>query len=330
MRHFAKAVFRGIILEILIINFITAVKSFCITVHTEAVVRDLDHAARNIGAVVRNAFQVGKKVGKDKAKLNGAFAETESFDLVGAESDLKIVDDLFQGLYAYGNLNVIMNERHQGIIHDLMNGSHHDGNFPLSGRREFQFLRVHFFRRFRDIHGVVGKSLQVSNHMEKLRDLKTILLGKNAVRDLHQIGTDFVLIDIDGILLLLDLIEKLFVIAFEQREGFLHGVESDVRHIARNLTATLDRDAGGRKQTVVEQSDLVDAAALFLDEEASELFELLAERKQTESTENVEASMDQSDGLMVDLHFHKGKADNCVERIENDQRANRTDSLRFK
>ena len=328
--RFAKTVLRGVILEILIVKLVAAAKPFRIAVHTETVVCDLDHAARNVGAVVGNAFQIGQQIGKDKSKLDRAFADAESFDLVGAESDLKIVDDLLQRFHADGNLNIVMNERHQGVIHDLVYGSHHDGKLPLRRRRKFKLFRIHLLRGFRDVHGVVGEALQISYHMEKLRDLKAILLGKVTVRDLHQIRADLVLVDIDGVLLLLDLVEQLFIVAFEQREGFLHGVESDVRHIARNLTATLDRDAGGRKQTVVEQSDLVGRAALFLDEEASELFELLAERKQTARAEKVKAGMDEGDSLMIDLHLHKGKADDRVQRIEKDHRANRADDVKAK
>ena len=120
-----NCVFFGIIQEILIIDLVAAMLRACITVHTEAIVRDLNDATRDIGAMVCHTFQIRQKIGKDEAELNRAITLLQAGDVIGSDLCLKNIDHFLQRLYTDRKLNIVVCKAADGVIQNLGNSIDH-------------------------------------------------------------------------------------------------------------------------------------------------------------------------------------------------------------
>ena len=60
----------------------------------EVVLPQIDDAARDVGAVVRDALQIRQDIRQDEARLNAAIAVFQAHDMVRAHPLLELVDDL--------------------------------------------------------------------------------------------------------------------------------------------------------------------------------------------------------------------------------------------
>lgn len=91
-----------------------------VLMHIERVVlRDLDHAAADVGAVVGHTLKVGEKVGEDEAVLDGTLALLKSLDVIELDLITKIVYNLLESVDVAGSVEVVVKERLVGELEDL-------------------------------------------------------------------------------------------------------------------------------------------------------------------------------------------------------------------
>ena len=76
-------------------------------VKVEIVLRRIDDAPGNIGAVVGRALETGEKIGEDEAELNAAPALLQTPDVARAHRFLELIDDLLERLDLGGDGAVV-------------------------------------------------------------------------------------------------------------------------------------------------------------------------------------------------------------------------------
>ena len=206
----------------------------------EGVGLQLDHGHGNIGAVVRHPLIVGEQIVEHEALTQGAYALLQAVHMVQLQLVAQAVDDLLQRLYPAGGGQIPLHKGVDGEVEDLGDGILHDLQLPAGLLREGHALAVDLLRHLGDVQGVVGDALEVGDGMQVLGYLLTLTGGEFLTGDLHEVGTQPVLIAVHGGLCLRHGPDALVAVLMHQRHGgqqILHGALS---HGVSDLTALLD------------------------------------------------------------------------------------------
>ena len=167
-----------LIVYVLLLELDALCRFLAVLMHIEITeLGDLYNAARDIRAVIGDSLEVGKKVGKNKAVLDRAFALLETNDVIKLYLIAKIVNDLLDGLYLDCGRDIVINERLKGDVKNIGDSRAHDPYLRLSLLGEGYLLILHFLRRFNDVYRVVGDTLKVTYDVQELSDLNGIRLG---------------------------------------------------------------------------------------------------------------------------------------------------------
>ena len=97
-----KRIFGGIGVVLLQVFLAAAAARLKRGVEVEVVLPQIDDAARDVGAVVRDALQIRQDIRQDEARLNAAIAVFQTHDMVRAHPLLELVDDLLERLDLHG------------------------------------------------------------------------------------------------------------------------------------------------------------------------------------------------------------------------------------
>ena len=109
----------------------------------------IQHAARDVGAVVGYTLKVGQNIRKDKAKLDAAKALLQADGVTQLDLITQIVDQLLQRLDRGSRVEIGMNEGALGDDQDFVDGLFEHSHLGESGGREGNILLADLFRGLR-------------------------------------------------------------------------------------------------------------------------------------------------------------------------------------
>ncbi len=112
---------------------------------------NLDKTNRNIGAMIRNSFKIGKKIGQNKSCLYCALALAQSFYVVLFQLVAQIIDNFFQGFYGFCLFNVPRGKGGEGQSHDFAGGGNINAKLLFCLIGKFKLLAMKLFRCFKGI-----------------------------------------------------------------------------------------------------------------------------------------------------------------------------------
>ena len=103
----------------------------------QIVVRRINQAPGDIGAVVGGALQIGQKIGKHKTRLHTAPSLLHPQNMSGAQLFLQLVNHLLQGLHIHGCFQIPLPEGVKGHIQYFGNsaGKHLEFFYSLFAER---------------------------------------------------------------------------------------------------------------------------------------------------------------------------------------------------
>ena len=99
-------------------------------VEIKIVLRHIDDTTCNVGAMVRNAFEICEQIRPNKAGINRAVTLLHTQNMIRAEGFLEIVYDLFKRLDLISRLDIVV---HEGIVCEV-------GYFLDRRKNHFKFL----------------------------------------------------------------------------------------------------------------------------------------------------------------------------------------------
>ena len=224
-------------------------------VHVE--VLRVDDTARDVGAVVGGAFEVGQEVRPDKAGFHTAILLLQAENVLGAHMLLEAVDDLLQGLHAVGGVEIGRGERGQCQLQNFLYRAGEGLQLSLCPLGEDNLLFRQLLCRLHQIDGVVGNAFEISDDLKQLRRLCAVALADLSGTHFHQIRADNILVVVGFVLGFAHGLGKRGIELVEALQTVFQGCDRAVCHIDRKRTATLQCDRGGGEQTLVQLGDFL-------------------------------------------------------------------------
>ena len=183
--------------------------------------------------------------------------------MVGLHLVAQAIDDLLQRLHAGGLLDIVGHKRLDGDLQDLPQSGLHNIQLMEGGGGELHLLVVDLLGCLGDVQRVVGNTLKVRNSVQELADLLALGVGEGTAGDLHEIGTQLVLVAVNEGLCFHHVLERLLRIAGTQRHGVQQVAGGALCHGVGDKAALLDGEGG-----VLEEALLQTVHILLLGDEA--------------------------------------------------------------
>ena len=256
--------------------------------------RRVDDAPGNIGAVVGRALETGEKIGEDEAELNAAPALLQTPDVARAHRFLELIDDLLERLDLGGDGAVVFLEASEGQIENFADRPGEHRKFGDGARRECEILVAQLLGGFERVDGVVGDALKIADGFQKSGGLfafrSTHLLGA----ELYEIGAENVLVMVAQLLILPDPFSEIGGIVVDRGKGILERTHGVLGHVCGNGAAPGERQRRCCEQALVQLHALFLLAAVRHDPDG-ELFKQTPGGQEHGGAEKVEGRMGNGD-----------------------------------
>ena len=162
-----QGVFGGVALKLAAEGVRIAVRRAKRFVQIEIVLRGVDDAAGDVGAVVGGALEVREQIGPDEAGFDAAMPLLHPQDVARAHLLLERVDDLLERLDQLGEGDVLPLERahsERSRISPMAAASTSYSRAVMAWRHER--LAAQLLGGFENVHGVVGNALKVPDGLQ--------------------------------------------------------------------------------------------------------------------------------------------------------------------
>lgn len=256
-------------------------------VDAQTVVCDLDDAARDIGAVIRNTLHVRQKVGEDEPELDRTLPVLHTADMSGAHFILQIVDHFFQRFHARRRFQIVFLKRPQRKIHALQHRVRHFAKVGVRLRRERERFFLHFFDGRDHADRMIGQALEIADDMQKPGRLAAVVLRHVATVDFDKIGPDHIFVMIDLIFLFPNRLARFGVVSLDLLHCALQRGGADVRHRHGDVVAARDRNRRRGQQAFVQKFRMI-LRFRIRNRQARKAFQLLGEREKQPRTGEIE------------------------------------------
>ena len=134
----------------------------------EGVMRHLDDSDGDIRAMVGDSFEVCEDIRKNESHFNRASTALETSDMAGLDLRGKRVDDLFERLDLFSELEVIFDVGFFGSCEYLIDSRHKHTKLGLSLFGKENTFTVEFLSDLNDINGMVAEAFEVSDCVKDL------------------------------------------------------------------------------------------------------------------------------------------------------------------
>ena len=276
--------------------------------------------------MVGSAFKVGEQVGPHKAHVDGAFALLQALDVALAQFFLQVIDHFFQGFNLESSLQIVFHKRVTGLIQRFGQRADEHSQLVLRLFGELQILFLHFFGAFQNVHGMVGNTFEIADHLQELCGFFTFVFTDLSAGKLDQIGTQQVLIMVGLIFRLMNGLRGFFVIMAQALQRILHGVDGRIAHIHSQHMAPFQRQRGGIEQTGVQFGHSFRLLGVG-HQGANQLFQKTRHGEQHSGAEHVEAAVGNSDGKRGGSCTQQHRIKDPLHYIIQCQAQNRTDHV---
>ena len=292
-------------------------------VQIQVVLRGVNDAPGDVGAVVGGALEIGQEIRPDEACLDAAIALLHPENVARAHLLLEQIDDLLERLDLRGDGDIAGGECTQRKCENFTECICKRLKFALGAVGEGKLLIAQFLGGSEDVDGVVGDALEVADGLEKLCGLLTLVFTELPGAEFDQIGAENVLIVVAGILVVTDALRQLRSIGGDREQRVLHRPDGALRHLGGDGVAALEGQRRRCEQTLVQLGNGL-SAALVGHHADRQLFKPAARREKHGRTENVEGGVRQRDAvhgrrLVEDLR-REDQLDKAEER-QNDRDA---------
>lgn len=119
------------------------------------------------GALVRRSFQVGQRIHKDDAGLDGTDALTQPVCVPLFQQQDHIVDNLLQRLDAPGGGVVVVLQGIDGQLQNLQDGGPEDVHLLLGAVGETELGVIQLLCHFVKIRGIVADALDIADALHQ-------------------------------------------------------------------------------------------------------------------------------------------------------------------
>ena len=291
----------------------------------EIVLRRVDNAPGDVGAVVGRALKTGEKIGENKTKLNAASALLQAPDVARAHRLLEHVDNLLERLHLGGNRAVVVLKAPEGKIEYFTDRSGEHRKLGDGVRRKRKVLVAQLLGGFERVDGVVRDALKIADGFQKRGSLLAFRGAHLLGAELYEIGAENILIMVAQLLVLPDLLGERGGVAADRGERILERAHGMLGHVRGYGAAALQSKGRRREQTLVELHALLLLAGVR-NEPNGELFEQSSGGQKNGGAENVEQRMCNGDtgagrGLVEQRRGEQG-AYQCEYREQNNDADN--------
>ncbi len=301
-----------------------------VIVRVKLIFIELDHGDGDVGAVVGHALEIGQQVVEDEADLQRAGARLQALDVAELKLVAEHVNMLLQRLDLIGLLQILVDKGGKGEGKDLVHCAEQHIHLMLAVFREADLFVVLLLRDLTDVHGVVADTLEVAERVQILGDPFVLLGIEFRAVELHEVGTDLVLVAVDQFLILLHLLRKLVGILVEQHHGVADIFTRLLGHGVDGYAALLNGKGGMLEEALVQAvKDGVGLTLLaaLLDEGVEQLLHRAEEGQQQHRAHGAENRVHERDAHRAHDHFGEGKMQHAVGSIEHDGDEYRADAL---
>ena len=275
----------------------------------QIVLGHIDDAAGDVGAVVGGTLQIRQQVCPHKARLDAALAFPHPQDVTGTQLLLQQIHHLFQRLHGGCRLCIPPAEGICRPVQDLLHGSLQHLQIRLGGLAEGQPLVLQLLGRFHDVHGVVGNALEVPDGLQQFRGVLTVRRRQGLAAELHQIGSQNVLIVIRDLLVGPHLLRQRRGIVRHRQQTAAQGLHGAVRHLHGHLTALAQRQSRGGQQTLI-QLRLVLRSRGVVDDPQSQLLQQRGHGHENGHAQQVKGGVDHGDARQGGRLSQNGRGQN--------------------
>ena len=154
----------------------------------------VDDAPGNVGAVVAHPFQRGQQVRPDKTGFNTTAALLHPQNVVDAHFLLQIVNDLLQRLHPVGLFQIVVPERPEGHVHDLLHSPQKNGQLMTGGVGQRQILTFQLLGGLQNVQSVVADPLKIAEGFEEHGGFAAVAFADFQGAELDEVGAEDVLV----------------------------------------------------------------------------------------------------------------------------------------
>ena len=165
---------------------------------------------------------------------------------------LERIDDLLQRLNAVGCSKIGVNKRPNGQPKDLSDGIAKRLQLSLGLGRKADLLVAQLLRGFQQVYGMVRNTLQISDNLEELCDLGTVLLADLPRAELDEIGADDVLVMVGLLLSLADRLSQRGIVGHQTLQALFQCLGRRFGHASCQRVTLLNGNAGGAEEALVQ------------------------------------------------------------------------------
>ncbi len=247
----------------------------------------VEDAARDVGAVVRDALDVGQEIRPDEAGHDRTGAFLQAQDMSGAQLLRYGVDDLLERLRLLGGLVVVLAEGLVGKVQDLREGGAHAQVFSGGLFGEDDVLLVQLFRRLQDVDGVVADALVFPDYHHVFGGSHAFLVAELPGGQFHQVRSQDILQVVRFILSLPHPVGLGEIVVQDALQAFLEREEGPFAHVLQDLFALVQGQGRADEQALVEFLGLLRYIGIR-DDEADQFLKQSAEGQEKQRAEQVE------------------------------------------
>ena len=282
------------------------------------VVVQVDDAPGNVGAVVAHPFQRGQQVRPDKSGLNAAAALLHPQNVVDAHFFLQIVNDLLQRLHPVGLFQIVVPERPEGHVHDLLHSPQKNVQLMTGGVGKRQILAFQLLGGLQNVQSVVADPLKIAEGFEEHGGLAAVAFADFQGAELDEIRAEDVLVMIGLALPFPNGLGKLRRVVLEGGGGIPQGRGGHVRHFIGDHTAPLQGDGGGGQQTLVQLADRLRLLPVGNDP-AHQLFQQTCRGQHQGCADDVEDRVADGDAQIRSAFSQNGRGEQGVRQHKEGQ-----------
>ena len=226
---------------------------------------------------------------------------------------LQIVNDLFQRLHPVGFFQIVVPERPEGHVHDLLHSPQQNVQLMAGGVGQRQILAFQFFGGLYQIQGVVSDALKIAEGFEQHGGLAAVVFADLQGAELNKIGAKDILIMVGFALPLPHSLRKLRRVVLEGSGGIPQGHGSHIRHFIGDHTAALQRDGGGGQQAFVQLADRFRLLPVG-DDSAHQLFQQTCRGQHQGCADDVEDRVADGDAQIRSAFSQNGRGEQRVRQ----------------
>ena len=165
---------------------------------------------------------------------------------------LQCVDDLLQRFHLSGGGHIVAAERLHGAGQDILHGAGQYCQLLLCRAAERQPLIPQLLCGFQHVHRVVGNALQITDGLQHLRGLLALLRAHLLRAELHQVGTQYILVVVTALLIAADALRQFRRIVVKAVQCGIQRTGGTGRHLLRHGAAALERQRRRGQQALVQ------------------------------------------------------------------------------